>query len=106
MYFTSASKITELCEEFSSEKQIIEAVNFNSLEQTVVAGHLDLIEASVEKFKKAGAKLVKIIPVSIAAHTSLLKNCKDKLSRLLKNISFSCKFNIICTCFIILFCTI
>ncbi len=83
------SKITELCEEFSSEKQIIEAVNFNSLEQTVVAGHLDLIEASVEKFKKAGAKLVKIIPVSIAAHTSLLKNCKDKLSRLLKNISFS-----------------
>ena len=85
----SRLKISELCTELSNKEELIEAVNFNSPEQTVIAGHLRLINNSVEHFKKAGAKLVKVIPVSVAAHTSMLKNCNEKLGKLLKNISFS-----------------
>lgn len=83
------SKIKELCEQLSSKGEIIEAVNFNSAQQIVVAGHRNLIEKSTEAFKKAGAKLVKVIPVSVAAHTSLLEVCKEKLYKLLKNIDYS-----------------
>lgn len=82
-------KISQLCLELSNNNELIEAVNFNSPQQTVIAGHLSLIEASIKEFKSAGAKLVKIIPVSVAAHTSTLSNCYKKMDKLLKNISFS-----------------
>ncbi len=82
-------KINELCVELSNDNEIIEAVNFNSSQQTVIAGHLHLIEQTVADFKSAGAKLVKTIPVSVAAHTSILKKCNEKLHKILKNKNFS-----------------
>ena len=82
-------KIIQICQDLSTNGSIIEAVNFNSSAQTVVAGDLDLIESSVEAFKTSGAKLVKTLPVSVAAHTSIMKKCSNKLYKLLKNINFN-----------------
>ena len=82
-------KISKLCSTLSNDKELVEAVNFNSSQQTVIAGHLALIENSIEKFKDEGAKLVKIIPVSVAAHTSILRKCSERIYKLLKNKKFS-----------------
>mgnify|MGYP000007564460 CR=1 FL=1 len=84
-----SDKIIQICQELSTNETIIEAVNFNSSAQTVVAGDLGLIESSVEAFKAAGAKLVKTLPVSVAAHTSIMRNCSNNLHKLLKNINFN-----------------
>ncbi len=84
-----SDKIVQICQELSNDKYIIGAVNFNSNSQTVVAGDLDLIESSAEKFKASGAKLVKTLPVSVAAHTSMMKDCSSNLHKILKNIDFN-----------------
>ena len=77
--------IEDICINLSGKNGIIEAVNYNSDMQTVVAGHIDVVSKSVEIFKSSGAKLVKLLPVSIAAHTSIMKNCSDSINKLLLN---------------------
>ena len=77
--------IEDICINLSGKNGIIEAVNYNSDMQTVVAGHIDVVSKSVEIFKSSGAKLVKLLPVSVAAHTSIMKSCSDNLNKLLLN---------------------
>ena len=77
--------IEDICKNLSGKNGIIEAVNYNSDMQTVVAGHIDVVSKSVEIFKSSGAKLVKLLPVSIAAHTSIMKNCSDSFNKILLN---------------------
>jgi len=81
-------KIIELCENISEPKSVLEAVNFNSSQQTVVGGHADAIDRSVEIFKKEGAKIVKKLSVSLASHTSLLEICSKDLNKYLNNMTF------------------
>ena len=84
-----SSKIEDICKEISSPKNIIEAVNYNSALQTVVAGDLSAVNQSLDMLKKAGAKLVKRLPVSVASHTSIMEKCSEKLNKLLINIKLS-----------------
>ena len=50
-----SSKIISICEELTSPDSIIEAVNFNSDLQTVIAGDTHAIDKSLDLLKKAGA---------------------------------------------------
>ena len=82
-------KIIELCRDISEPNSVIEAVNFNSPQQTVVGGHVDAIDKSIEIFKKEGAKIIKKLSVSLASHTSLLEMCSKELYKYMNNITFS-----------------
>ena len=82
----SSEEISDVCNELSDDSQVIEPVNFNSENQIVVGGHMSVLQKSIEAFKKKGAKIVKILPVSIAAHTSLMNKCSDILYKELINI--------------------
>ena len=82
------NKIIEICKNISKSNSVIEAVNFNSSQQTVIGGHVDAIDRSTEIFKKEGAKIVKKLSVSLASHTSLLEKCSKELNKCLKNITF------------------
>jgi [acyl-carrier-protein] S-malonyltransferase len=77
--------IEGICANLSGKNGIIETVNYNSNMQTVVAGHINVVTKSVDIFKSSGAKIVKLLPVSIAAHTSLMKKCSDSLHKILLN---------------------
>tara|TARA_B100000925_G_scaffold91605_1_gene66444 strand:+ start:1019 stop:1951 length:933 start_codon:yes stop_codon:yes gene_type:complete len=81
-------KIIELCKNISEPNSVLEAVNFNSSQQTVIGGHVDAIDRSVEIFKKEGAKIVKKLSVSLASHTSLLEICSKDLNKYLNNMTF------------------
>jgi [acyl-carrier-protein] S-malonyltransferase len=83
----NAEDIQSVCSDLSTDKELIQAVNFNSEKQIVVGGHMNLIKDSVSSFKSKGAKLVKVLPVSIAAHTTLMNNCSDILNKLLINMN-------------------
>jgi [acyl-carrier-protein] S-malonyltransferase len=64
--------VIQICNDVSGES-VIEAVNFNSPGQVVIAGHRSIIEMSLEKFKEAGAKRALILPVSVPSHCKLMK---------------------------------
>jgi len=81
--------VNKLCKISSEDNEIIEAVNFNCPGQTVIAGHTVAIDNITSTLKKEGAKIVKKLPISIAAHTSLLKPVAIDLKNELQKIKYN-----------------
>ena len=84
----SDEKVLQICKE-NSESEVIEAVNFNSPGQVVVAGHQSKIDDLLEVFKKAGAKRAVKLPVSVPSHCSLMKGASEAFLDFLNNLSFN-----------------
>lgn len=68
---------------------VVQAVNFNTPEQTVIAGEKAAVERAIEKCKAGGAKRAMPLPVSAPFHSSLLKPAGDRLKSYLEKVSFS-----------------
>ena len=83
------NKVRDICREASKDGAIIEAVNFNCPGQTVIAGHTNAVQDITTVLKTSGAKIVKKLPVSLAAHTSLLKSASYDLRDELRGINFN-----------------
>ena len=81
--------VNTVCKEISGGELTIEPVNYNSKDQIVIAGHKKLIDESAAIFKERGAKRAIVLPVSVAAHSSLMNKCSDNLSKELKNININ-----------------
>jgi [acyl-carrier-protein] S-malonyltransferase len=71
--------ITEICKKASGHG-VVEAVNYNSPGQVVIAGLVVGVEAAIELCKKAGAKRAMPLPVSAPFHTSLMRPAGEKLA--------------------------
>jgi [acyl-carrier-protein] S-malonyltransferase len=69
--------------------EIVEAVNFNDPQQTVIAGSKLAVERACEVLKAAGAKRALILPVSAPFHSSLMRPAAEKLRERLANVSFA-----------------
>jgi [acyl-carrier-protein] S-malonyltransferase len=64
-------KIIEICTQ-ASDVGIVEAVNFNSPGQVVIAGEKKAVAHACELMKEAGAKRALVLPVSVPSHCSLM----------------------------------
>jgi [acyl-carrier-protein] S-malonyltransferase len=82
------AKIVEICQE-ASIAGVVEAVNFNSPGQVVIAGHVTAVEKASELLKAAGAKRVLPLPVSAPFHTSLMKPAAEKMAAHIADTLFS-----------------
>ena len=82
------SEVISICNNLK-KKGVIEAVNFNSPGQVVVAGEKIIIETSLEVFKEAGAKRAIILPVSVPSHCSLMKEAAIEFKEFLSSINFA-----------------
>lgn len=82
----SDSDIERICAEASG---VVEAVNYNSPGQVVIAGHVAAVEAAIAALKEAGAKRAMLLPVSAPFHTSLMRPAGEKLEQALADISFA-----------------
>ena len=71
------SVIIEECNK-ASQKGIVEAVNFNSPGQVVIAGEKEAVEYACYLLKEAGAKRVLVLPVSVPSHCSLMKEAANE----------------------------
>jgi len=67
--------------------EVVEAVNFNSPGQVVVAGHKAAVERAVELAKAKGAKRALLLPVSVPSHCALMQPAADKLATLLEDVA-------------------
>ena len=55
----------------------------------MIAGHSSAVDDITPVLKSAGAKIVKKLPVSLAAHTSLLKPVAEELNNLISEIKIN-----------------
>ena len=79
--------IREACRE-AAQGEVVEAVNFNSPGQLVIAGHRAAVERAIEAAKARGAKRGMLLPVSAPFHSSLLKPAADRLAARLAQVEF------------------
>ncbi len=80
--------IVSICQDVSVDGNVVEAVNFNSPGQVVVAGNADAVSKAADLLKKAGAKRVAPLPVSAPFHTSLMKPAAEQLAVAIAKVEF------------------
>jgi len=80
-------KVIEICS-IANEVGVVEAVNFNSPGQVVIAGEKKALAHACELMKEAGAKRALILPVSVPSHCSLMKDAAIDFKRSVDNINF------------------
>ncbi|MEO7343995.1 MAG: ACP S-malonyltransferase [Methylotenera sp.] len=71
----------------AAENEVLEAVNFNSPGQVVIAGNKAAVERGMELAKAKGAKRALALPVSVPSHCALMKPAAVKLAEYLKNVT-------------------
>ncbi len=77
------------CGEAAKETgQVCSAANFNSPEQTVIAGTAAAVSKAAEILKDRGARRVLPLPVSAPFHCALMKPAEEKLSPFLEAATF------------------
>jgi [acyl-carrier-protein] S-malonyltransferase len=82
--------IIKICEQVSEEtSSVVEAVNFNSPGQVVIAGATAAVNTAMERLKEEGAKRALALPVSVPSHSSLMKPAADELAVFLKDVNIS-----------------
>ncbi len=73
----------------SAQGEVVEAVNFNTPAQVVIAGHTAAVERACAAAKVKGAKRAQGLAVSAPFHSSLLKPASDRLRPYLANVTFT-----------------
>jgi len=72
----------------AAQGEVLEAVNFNSPGQVVIAGNKAAVERGMELAKAKGAKRALPLPVSVPSHCSLMKPAAEKLAHYLQAVKF------------------
>jgi [acyl-carrier-protein] S-malonyltransferase len=60
--------------------EVVEAVNYNSPGQVVIAGHASAVARAVEAAKASGAKRAVLLPVSVPSHCTLMRPAAARLA--------------------------
>jgi [acyl-carrier-protein] S-malonyltransferase len=79
------AQVIEACRE-AAQGSVVEAVNFNSPGQVVIAGTREAIERAIEVARRLGAKRAMALPVSVPAHSSLMGPAAQRLGERLATV--------------------
>ncbi len=85
----SSDAIEAYCQEHTRPEAVVEAVNLNAPDQTVIAGHLSAVQSACEALKTIGAKRALMLPVSAPFHSSLLEPAARALEQHLPTLAWS-----------------
>jgi [acyl-carrier-protein] S-malonyltransferase len=72
----------------AAQGAVVEAVNFNSPGQVVIAGHAAAVERAVDLAKAAGELIAVMLPVSAPFHCALMRPAQQRLAADLDAIEF------------------
>ncbi|SMF20997.1 ACP S-malonyltransferase [Pseudogulbenkiania subflava] len=81
----SDDDIRAACAE-AAQGEVVEAVNFNSPGQVVIAGAKAAVERAMELCKAKGAKRTLPLPVSVPSHCALMKPAAERLAAALAEV--------------------
>ena len=80
------AEVDQVCRETAAGGEVVEAVNFNSPGQVVIAGQVAAVQRAAEALKAKGAKKVMPLPISVPSHSSLMRSAGQRLGERLANI--------------------
>jgi [acyl-carrier-protein] S-malonyltransferase len=78
--------VRALCGE-AAQNEVLEAVNFNSPGQVVIAGHAAAVERGMELARASGAKRAVKLPVSVPSHCRLMHAAAKRLAEALEGMT-------------------
>jgi len=81
-----AATVRGICAEVA-QGHVVEAVNLNAPEQTVIAGHTAAVQRAADACKARGAKRALLLPVSAPFHCSLMLPAAEKLRQRLATLN-------------------
>ncbi|KFA88084.1 ACP S-malonyltransferase [Archangium violaceum] len=81
------AKVKAACDA-AGEGQVVSPANYNSPEQTVIAGSAQAVERAIAKAKEMGGK-AKLLPVSAPFHCALMEPVKPRLAEVLAKVKVS-----------------
>jgi [acyl-carrier-protein] S-malonyltransferase len=81
-------KVKAACDA-AAQGEVLAPANYNSPEQTVIAGHASAVSRAEAKLKEAGAKRVLPLPVSAPFHCALMDPVKPLLAEVLGKVKVS-----------------
>jgi len=81
------AKVIEICAQ-SSSYGLVEAVNFNSPGQVVIAGEKEAVIKACDEMKEAGAKRALVLPVSVPSHCSLMTDAAEEFKTSVNTVNF------------------
>jgi [acyl-carrier-protein] S-malonyltransferase len=82
-----AETVKATCAEVANG-EAVQAVNFNSPEQTVIAGQAAAVQRAADACKSKGAKRAVMLAVSAPFHSSLMQPAAERLKAALANLDF------------------
>lgn len=80
--------VQAVCAE-SAQGEVVEAVNYNSPGQVVIAGSKAAVERAMARAKERGAKRALPLPLSVPSHCALMKPAAEKLRTYLQSVALS-----------------
>lgn len=80
------AQVVDVC---AQAEGVVEAVNFNSPGQVVIAGNKAAVDVAMALATEAGASRVVPLPVSVPSHCSLMKPAADELAKTLADMELS-----------------
>ena len=83
--------VRAVCTE-GAQGEVLEAVNYNSPGQVVIAGNRSAVERGMELAKARGAKRAIMLPMSVPSHCRLMNGAAQQLGEYLKNIKMQSPF--------------
>ena len=81
-------QVKDVCSQ-AAEDEVVDAVNFNSPGQVVIAGSTAAVERAMGLAREAGAKRALPLPVSVPSHCSLMQTASDAFAADLAEITIS-----------------
>jgi [acyl-carrier-protein] S-malonyltransferase len=87
-------QVEAVCAE-AGQGEVVEAVNFNSPGQVVIAGHASAVQRALVLAKQRGSKRTQLLPISVPAHSSLMREAAHRLQQRLAQIEVrrpSCRY--------------
>jgi len=78
--------VRAVCAE-AAQGEVLEAVNYNSPAQVVIAGNRAAVERGMELAKAKGAKRAIMLPMSVPSHCQLLKGAAEQLRGYLADVA-------------------
>jgi len=73
----------------AAQGEVVQAVNFNSPGQVVIAGHAAAVKRACDAAKAKGAKRALPLPVSAPFHSALMQPAAQRLQEYMQDIAFS-----------------
>ena len=80
--------VQALCIQSSTATEQVTPANYNAIGQVVIAGHTGAVERAIKQADDLGARLAKIIPVSVPCHCSLLTQAAEEFADSLQRTEF------------------